>query len=367
MNFALLAPRRSFYSQHDESILYARTFDDTVIVWLSLLFIISGLGVFFSGTRTERLLKYVMALVCFLFCCLPFLAVEEARGKYRMMAASTLLVVLYLFFAVQGWTHLTRVPVALTNAVLGIFAGGCIMLAAYHVHNWLVVPHVKELEIMSHPLSMHDNIYSAERIVVIRPEYFWSETFAPFLWEEFGTPTSFSGSRILPHRFRSVSMIHAIVRQMGRDSESLPEISVLPYSENPSTRPGDLVVDMTNFRTRLSLYRYIRSETSWTPIISGPFDVYLDKNYLYYTKPLCTLEDTVDRFFLHVVPIEGDDLPKWRKQHGFDNLGFDWHGVTYNERCFAAVRLPDYSIASIKTGQFTVTDMKSLWEGIYSP
>lgn len=74
----------------------------------------------------------------------------------------------------------------------------------------------------------------------------------------------------------------------------------------------------------------------------------------------------MDRFFLHVVPIEGDDLPKWRKQHGFDNLDFDWHGVTYNEKCFAAVRLPDYSIASIKTGQFTVTDMKSLWEGIFS-
>ena len=364
LNFALLAPRRQFYqgqgySIQDYSILYARTFDDSIITLFLLSFMIVGLVMFFRSSRIERFLKCLMALAIFLFCCTPFLIVEESRTGYRLLAAPVSLVILYLYFAFQGWTRLFSVPSSLRNAALGVSAGVALLLAAYHVHNWLVVPHVKELKILSYPLT-HDNLSHAERIVVVRPAYFWSETFAPFVWEEFGSSSAYM-------RFNHSAMIHVLLSRMAQDPNSFPPIVAIPANGSIDPLPGDLVVDMTNFRTRLSLYQWIRSETCRTPIISGPFQVYLDKDRLYYTKSPCTLEDVTDRFFLHVAPIEGDDLSKGRKQHGFDNLDFDWHGVTYNERCFAAVHLPDYSIAQIRTGQFTVTDMKSLWEGTWFP
>ncbi len=85
LNFALLAPRRSFYqgqgySIQDYSILYARTFDDSIITLFLLSFIIAGLVMFFRSSRIERFLKCLMALSIFLFCCTPFRRFRRLSG-----------------------------------------------------------------------------------------------------------------------------------------------------------------------------------------------------------------------------------------------------------------------------------------------
>ena len=85
LNFALLAPRRSFYqgqgySIQDYSILYARTFDDSIITLFLLSFIIAGLAMFFRSSRIERFLKCLMALSIFLFCCTPFRRFRRLSG-----------------------------------------------------------------------------------------------------------------------------------------------------------------------------------------------------------------------------------------------------------------------------------------------
>ena len=86
-------------------------------------------------------------------------------------------------------------------------------------------------------------------------------------------------------------------------------------------------------------------------LISARFDVWLDGNRLLYVKDRCDVFE--ERFFLHVVPADPDDLPEGRRKYGFDNLDFKYPkarlGVT--RRCVVAQRLPDYPVAIIRTGQ----------------
>ena len=98
------------------------------------------------------------------------------------------------------------------------------------------------------------------------------------------------------------------------------------------------------------------------PLFRDVFDVYLGEGYdsLIYVKERCSIqtlndmENTLLRFFLHVFPVDEEDLPEHRHRFGFVNVGF-WfatNGVFYDGRCFATVDLPDYDIAAIRTGQY---------------
>ena len=92
-------------------------------------------------------------------------------------------------------------------------------------------------------------------------------------------------------------------------------------------------------------------------LISARFDVWLDGDRLLYVKNRCDVVSNQlfqGKFFLHVVPVDPDDLPEQRKKYGFDNLDFRYSkgrlGVT--RRCVVmARRLPDYPVAIIRTGQ----------------
>ena len=87
----------------------------------------------------------------------------------------------------------------------------------------------------------------------------------------------------------------------------------------------------------------------------GYFDVYLGEDRLAYVTRDCDQVDLAAPFFLHVIPAHQDDLPEHRKQHGFNNLdfNFEYNGVTDGEVCTVTQELPKYDIAIIRTGQFT--------------
>ena len=118
---------------------------------------------------------------------------------------------------------------------------------------------------------------------------------------------------------------------------------------------------------------YIADDTLLTvvgdsqPAIRSDFDVYLIENKLIYAKEQCVEADTAATFFLHIAPIDVDDLPADRKQYGFDNLDFRfrWHGEIVDGDCVATVPLPDYDIGAIRTGQYVRVDggYQHLWEG----
>lgn len=76
------------------------------------------------------------------------------------------------------------------------------------------------------------------------------------------------------------------------------------------------------------------------------------------------LEDS--EIFLHVVPVDAGDLPEDRKQQGFIQLDFRFkkHILRHGKGAVAAVALPDYAIARIRTGQFVFGEgeKRLLWE-----
>ena len=99
--------------------------------------------------------------------------------------------------------------------------------------------------------------------------------------------------------------------------------------------------------------------------IRSDWDVYLVGNSLIYKKEQCAPEDAEPTFFLHLAPVDVNDLSSHRKQYGFDNLDFAFrdHRLPIEGGVCVAIRdLPDYAIAAIRTGQFTGEGEK-IWEG----
>ena len=76
---------------------------------------------------------------------------------------------------------------------------------------------------------------------------------------------------------------------------------------------------------------------------------------LAYVREPCAEDDVSARFFLHLNPVDRNDLPEERRKFGFDNLNFDFAhwGSRRDGRCIAVRPLPDYPIDSVATGQFT--------------
>ena len=99
------------------------------------------------------------------------------------------------------------------------------------------------------------------------------------------------------------------------------------------------------------------------PAIRSNYDVYLVDDSLVYVKEQCEAADTQAHFFLHVFPMDRNDLPDRRRQSQFDNLDFRFRsiGQEVGGTCFAVRRLPKYPIAAIRTGQYTGGGR--VWEG----
>ena len=90
------------------------------------------------------------------------------------------------------------------------------------------------------------------------------------------------------------------------------------------------------------------------PAVRSDFDVYLREDALVYAKEPCARADTEARFFLHLYPVDVNDLPDHRRQYGFDNLDFDFdgRGLMFDDKCLAEAPLPTYGISEIGTGQY---------------
>ena len=99
------------------------------------------------------------------------------------------------------------------------------------------------------------------------------------------------------------------------------------------------------------------------PEIHSNFDIYLDDSRIIYVKDSCDVDDRDTPFFLHVVPTDENNLPNDREESGFENLDFELmqKGGESDGACFAAVDLPEYEIASIRTGQW-VRGEGEVWE-----
>ena len=127
---------------------------------------------------------------------------------------------------------------------------------------------------------------------------------------------------------------------------------------------------LTEIAAATDMLRNIEPILPGKPALRSGFDVYLSENALTYVKEPCAPADTEAMFFLALYPVDVNDLPGPRQQHGFDNQDFDFdrQGWSFDGRCMAAIALPEYGISRISTGQYTPVwgGYKHLWEGEFS-
>ena len=100
-------------------------------------------------------------------------------------------------------------------------------------------------------------------------------------------------------------------------------------------------------------------------IIRSTFDVYFDGRTLIYVNDACSQADVDRRFILHVVPVDkaviGGDA-----HHNMDFSfaeGDDWQ---LRKGCAVSRELPEYAIASIRTGQYSASGSRHVWIGEYT-
>ena len=108
----------------------------------------------------------------------------------------------------------------------------------------------------------------------------------------------------------------------------------------------------------------VRQPDKW--IIAAEFDVYLAQDRLVYVKDDCSPTDVEAPFFLHVTPVDNEDLSVSRRQHGFDSLDFGGRSIRIDgRRCTVMSELPDYPVRGINTGQYA-PGAGRLWEAGFS-
>lgn len=141
------------------------------------------------------------------------------------------------------------------------------------------------------------------------------------------------------------------------EAVALPADSVLfrVNEANPNAEPY-----------RLHRLRY-ESIISGDLLARSVFDVYRTDDAIHYVKEPCGPQDTELAFFLHLIPVDVNDLPSHRQTFGFDNLDFHIddltvRGLRFDEKCLATIPRPDYDVASIRTGQWISAENRHLWQ-----
>ena len=159
-------------------------------------------------------------------------------------------------------------------------------------------------------------------------------------------------------------------RDVAADPDACVASIDLPGYEIASVRTGQLTLEGNELWN--STYSFAAAEIvedlrrlqnqSRQPEITSLFDVFVDGDSLIYVKSRCYQQDIDTRFFLHVIPADANDLPAVRRESGFDNLDFNLsdRGGLVGDECVGRVELPEYEIASIRTGQYTPEG--SVWE-----
>ena len=143
----------------------------------------------------------------------------------------------------------------------------------------------------------------------------------------------------------------------------LPDKDIVGIRTGQVDRHGNLLWEAEHWfeERRRWLDGYLSSATSGEPAARGVFDIHLGAGSLIFVKDPCARADTEAMFFLHLIPAEAADLPDHRRQHGFDNLDFDFdlHGERFDGKCLAIRALPEYDIVGIRVGQFEGN--RTLW------
>ena len=224
------------------------------------------------------------------------------------------------------------------------------------------------------PISISTfDIYSIEdRLIYVRDECDPEDVESVTIYLHV-TPTDTSS---LPERLRPQGFANLDFRFDARGarfdgrcvaSVQLPDYPI--FSISTGQYPGDGAAWSVEFMPGLveRLRTAYEQVANSAPVVRSIFALYFIEDQLIYVREQCTSEDTEARFFLHLTPVDTGDLPGERRRHGFANLDFRFavRGTSFDGRCVASMPLPDYPIASIRTGQYG--DEGDTWSVEFAP
>ena len=108
------------------------------------------------------------------------------------------------------------------------------------------------------------------------------------------------------------------------------------------------------------------SVKSHRPTARSVWDVHIYADGLTYLKEPCGTQDADAFLFLHVSPEDEGDLPRDSQTSGFEDVDFyfDSRDVEFDGICMVSVDLPEYDIASVRTGQ--IKDGVEIWSAYYN-
>ena len=294
-----------------------------------LVFMAGGGILYLRGTHKEFSVRSAIAVFLLPLSYIPNLVAAENVASYRSLSSLSSLIVIYMFFAFLGMIGRLRhfrFHLTFANVVMGSIAICCVVMAAYQVRVFIAVPQCQELEFMRSHFSK-ESLSRAQSIYVIRPWWNWpTHTPAPFVQGEFGSPSSH------PY-WNPPPMAFLLLREMFPEYAHIPVQSV-DSNDVIDPPPDSLVVDMRDLGKAgklfqgacLSVGAAIDEMIRKSELVirrDGYFDVYRSGNKLIYVGSQATDPVLTDiRFFLHLIPVDVDDLPDHRKQYGFDNLDF---------------------------------------------
>ena len=230
--------------------------------------------------------------------------------------------------------------------------------------------------------SLANTVYEGAPFAVASPGLYYSFKLTSVEPLENVDTTAWFWERMAPHfDFQSDDMgivvdgrtAQAFVRDCTPD-----ERVVSVWGEQGNKR---IVLPWTHTQTGLCVAGFVLPHNVFPPVrlekmfvqsrklvLRSNFDVYLNvtRNSIFYEKYSCLEEATDAMFFLHLEPVDADDLPDSRRQYKFENFEFDFdrYGSIASGACRAEVPLPDYDIAHIRTGQY-VPGADPIWEGSF--
>ena len=177
----------------------------------------------------------------------------------------------------------------------------------------------------------------------------------------------------LPAERRNAGFVHSgfdFVRQGGSfDGKCLAAVALPDYPVNALRtgqhlpEQGDLwAVALTLPADLAKLRADYAALAAGEPVVRDYFDLYDLGNRLVYLRETCAAADTAANFFLHLIPADIAALPADRREAGFAHAGFAFErwGGHFDGKCLAAVPLPDYPLAGLRTGQY-VPRQGELW------
>ena len=178
------------------------------------------------------------------------------------------------------------------------------------------------------------------------------------------------GERIALYGDRNLLDFYLSGSRVKYNPEAAPQARdyvVIPYRDEqfPLLTPDNEIVFLYGPADPADLKRArfdaLVSSVSGEPAGRAAYDVHIGDGALVYVDETC--DDIESKFFLHIFPESADDLPDWRRRRGYDSLDFQFPlwGVELDGKCAASVPLPEYEIASIRTGQ-SISGEREAWD-----